>query len=275
MRALFVIPWHSSAYEAEQLLHTLNNVVVAHPHERYELIAPPLYQMQAPAQCVFRPLPKWVHVLPFSWGWSLFYFFIAKGETKIISAASIATQRLQQNVSPQLAACYATTTVAGPDLYFFVWCQPGNSDALLFLLKAFSLFKKRQQSSMQLVIPASIIASISPTSIDWETYKFREAIVWAPLPSIEAICQAEAKAYACIGLDEQGNASWWLQKAAQLRVPLLLSDKVSLDNDIQKNAVIQFSSTSIQDLADKMMVIYKDEELRKQLIKAGRAAIHH
>jgi hypothetical protein len=271
MRHIFVIPWGSSAYEAEQLLHVLDHVVVAAPTKKYELIAPPSLKEFTPAHCRFSALPQWVQWLPFGWGWSLYYRVIGKGTKKITSASSVAKKRVQQNLSPLLAACYATVPQAEPALYFFVWCQPGNTAALLFLLKAFSLFKKRQQSSMQLVIPASILASLPAGSIDWDNYKFRSSIVWAPIHSIATVYQVEAKAYACIGMDEQGNASWWLQKTAQLQVPLLLSDRVPLDHETPKEALLFFSSTILQDLADKMMEIYKDENLRSQLVKAARA----
>jgi glycosyltransferase involved in cell wall biosynthesis len=58
-------------------------------------------------------------------------------------------------------------------------------------------------------------------------------------------------------------------EAMQCDVPVITSSGSSMQ-EIAKDAALYADATSYTDIADKMMQLYKDESLRKQLIGKGR-----
>jgi glycosyltransferase involved in cell wall biosynthesis len=52
-------------------------------------------------------------------------------------------------------------------------------------------------------------------------------------------------------------------------VPVLTSEKTSMQ-EVAGDAGLYFDANDHPDVADKMMQIYKDEDLRKQLIEKGK-----
>ena len=57
-------------------------------------------------------------------------------------------------------------------------------------------------------------------------------------------------------------------EAMSCEVPVLTSEKTSMQ-EIAGDAAIYFAPHDHSDIADKMMLIYKDEVIRKQLIEKG------
>ena len=57
-------------------------------------------------------------------------------------------------------------------------------------------------------------------------------------------------------------------EAMKCKVPVLTSEKTSMQ-EIAHDAGLYFDPNNYNDIADKMMLIYKDEDLRKKLIEKG------
>ena len=99
------------------------------------------------------------------------------------------------------------------------------------------------------------------------SYKYREDVVivanTSPLDEIKIV----AAAYAYVQ-PYSNNTLLFLFDALQSGVPVLI-DK-SLAKGIFSDAALYFDSINDVDIADKMMLVYKDESLRTQLIEKGK-----
>jgi glycosyltransferase involved in cell wall biosynthesis len=80
-----------------------------------------------------------------------------------------------------------------------------------------------------------------------------------------------AAAYALIQPYTSNNLLF-LFDAMQCHVPVLIENNASF-KEITSDAVLYFDSKSEMDIADKLMLIYKDETLRNKLIEKGKNLI--
>lgn len=248
MEIVFLITRPNQLFKAEGFLHLMAQCVQNHKGPTYYFVAPAALKSFTPAGCHFKKWPRGLSYLPFAWAWALFKQFSTFKKARLISLTNPAI--LEKIVAtPLLAPCYSVSTIPHPALQFYVLGQLPSEKEFLYLLKAFSLFKKRQQSSMKLIIPAPALFFVSSFSEKLATYKYRDAVQIMPLNSLEKQQKEEAISYALIALDPQGDSTIWQQKSIQLKVPLLA-----------------FSSAEVQSLADQMMLIYKDEAFRASLI---------
>ncbi len=146
--------------------------------------------------------------------------------------------------------------------------HPNNH--LINLLKAFSFFKKRQKSNMQLLIAASAVAENDPFIESLRTYKFRNEVkLLYDLPETE-IAKITAAAYAVIYPAETENFLKIILQAQQCEVPLLLSNTAAI-KEAGGAAALYFDDQHFNDMADKMMLVFKDENGRSNLIKEARS----
>ncbi len=266
MQVVFLISQGKDMHKAEGLLHLLAQCVQYHKGPTYYLVAPAFLKNFAPSGCIFKTLPKWVNYLPFKLGWTLFKRLSSLEVSLLITTDTCSN--FNPSVQPLLAPCYETLPTSHPSLHFFIVGQVPTEKEFLFLLKAFSQFKKRQQSTMRLVIPESSLYSIARYKEQLATYKFRDAVQVLTLDSFEKMMQLESTSFALIATDQQGDLLLWQQKARQLKMPLLVPASFQVD-DKQPQSFLLYSANEIQSLAEQMMLIYKDETLRSQLIKSA------
>jgi hypothetical protein len=88
---------------------------------------------------------------------------------------------------------------------YFLYTGPFTEASLLLLLKAFSLFKKRQQSNLQLLVAGRFSLS-KGLSEKLATYKYRADVQLRPELEADALAQMVAAAYAVITLSQQFTA---------------------------------------------------------------------
>ena len=248
MAIVFLITRPNQLFKAEGFLHLMAQCVQNHKGPTYYFVAPAALKSFTPAGCHFKKWPRVLSYLPVAWGWALFKQFSALNKVQLISTTNPATLK-KIVATPLLAPCYSVLNFPHPALQFYVLGQLPSEKEFLYLLKAFSLFKKRQQSSMKLIIPAHALFFVTSYQEKLATYKFRDAVQIIQLNLLEKQQHEESVSYAFIALDPQGDISIWQQKSMQLKVPLLT-----------------FSSIDVQFLADQMMLIYKDEAFRASLI---------
>ena len=154
---------------------------------------------------------------------------------------------------------------------FFIY--PGSIDPhknILNLLKAFSLFKKRQRSNWKLVLNGKIDWQKDGFSELIKTYKYREDIVLLNIENENEQANLIASSYAVVhpGLFEQSTIM--AITAMQCSVPLLAPANTLLQ-EIAQDAALYFDANEPADIAEKLMLIYKDENLRTDLIEKGKA----
>lgn len=167
---------------------------------------------------------------------------------------------LDENEKERVKEKYA----AGMEYFLTHSCNNPRSNTLT-LLKAFSFFKKRQKSNMLLLVSGQPQPEIIQAL---KTYKFRSAVVLLPATDATETAKITAAAYAIIHpflYEDTGQA---VLQAMQCRVPLLCSALGALPA-ICGDAALYFNPNGFEDIAEKMMLVYKDEDKAKQLVNTG------
>lgn len=153
---------------------------------------------------------------------------------------------------------------------YFLYSGPINAQKnLTMLLKAFSFFKKRQQSNMQLVLASKNLAADVTLIKSLASYKYRDqVIVFEELP-VEILAQLTAAAYALVYPAGYDGAGTMLIEAMKSDTPVITSNSAAMP-EICGDAAVYFAADDFKNMAEKMMLIFKDEDLRNQHIIKGR-----
>jgi len=145
---------------------------------------------------------------------------------------------------------------------FFLCSENGN---LINLLKAFSFFKKRQKSNMMLLITANTNENFKK---EFKTYKLRDEVKLLEDLDKAELAKITASAYAMVYPVLYDDIALPALQALQCQVPLVTSDAGPLPSIFGK-AALYVNPESFEDIAQKMMLVFKDEDRAKKLVKAG------
>ena len=144
---------------------------------------------------------------------------------------------------------------------------------LVNLLKAYSFFKTRQQSNMQLVITAKSLSSNNSFNKLFNTYKYRRDVrLLIGLPETE-LAKITAAAYAFIYPAHSAGSALFPLQAMQCEVPIITSQLGALKEKLG-DAVLYADPSNFEDIAEKMMLLFKDETKRSELIESGKLSIN-
>ena len=176
------------------------------------------------------------------------------------------------------------TTVIDPDEYGRVREQfTGGKEYLLYtgpiarnnnwerLLQAFSLFKKWQQSGMQLVLSGNIEANFK-TDFDQQlnAYKHRQDIIIAGDMTHEQKDQLAAAAFIIISPCKKFEDRQHIIDAFRNGVPVI-TEKNELAIELAADAALYASLNEAAPLSQQMINLYKDERLYNDLIQKGKS----
>jgi hypothetical protein len=150
--------------------------------------------------------------------------------------------------------------------YFFTNASSAGEEDIVHLLKAFSLFKKRQHSNLQLAITGAPDPGLQ---VKLETYKYRQDVHWFD-PAVGKILMAAA--YAALFPFADDSLGMPLLDAWKAGVPALVS-KEGLLAGIAADAALAAGTGDSVAFAGYMMSVYKDEALRNELIGKGFARL--
>ncbi|MFN2456983.1 MAG: glycosyltransferase family 4 protein [Chitinophagaceae bacterium] len=139
---------------------------------------------------------------------------------------------------------------------------------LINLLKAFSIFKKRQRSNMKLVLTGRLAWKNKEFLNLLDSYKFKTDVILTGYVEEAEILKLIGAAYALVYPSRFEGFGLPVLEAMKCNVPALTTIHTSMQ-EVAKDAALYFNATDPQDIADKLMLIYKDENLRKQLIERG------
>ncbi|HEU0112347.1 MAG TPA: glycosyltransferase family 1 protein, partial [Flavisolibacter sp.] len=143
---------------------------------------------------------------------------------------------------------------------------------LINLLKAFSIFKKRQKSEMKLVL-AGRLAWKNDAFLDLlKTYKYKADVVLTNYVEEKELAKLTASAYALVYPSLFEGFGVPVLEAMQCNVAVLTSVNSSMQ-EIAEDAALYFDATNHTDMAEKLMLIYKDESLRSRLIEKGKQVV--
>lgn len=144
------------------------------------------------------------------------------------------------------------------------------SKNLLNLLKAFSHFKKWQKSNMQLVIVGTIAPGYEKFTEDLKTYKYRNEVVMINSFSAEELEKITASAYALVYSTSFENFPIPALQAIQAEVPVIISN-VGAMPELFNDAALYVNPDDFKDIATQMILLFKDENKRNELVEKGKA----
>ncbi len=190
----------------------------------------------------------------------------AKGKISVIhNAADAGFRPLDWKTKEVVKEKYA-----GGSEYFLYAGSIHPRKNLLNLLKGFSWFKKRQRSSMKLVLAGRLAWGADEFIKLLQSYKYREEVILAGyVPDLE-MQQLAGSAYALV------YPSYWegfglpVLEAMQSGVPVITSSNSSMP-EICGDAAMYCEPGDSEAWGKAMGQLYKDENYRSELIEKGMA----
>jgi hypothetical protein len=153
--------------------------------------------------------------------------------------------------------------------YFLFFYTASTAANTITVLKAFSIFKKWQKSNMQLAILSD--GNIEKIVQALSTYKHRDDVKMVSSTSLELRKNIIAAAYAGIHLPAIEITETDGFDTLACEIPLLTTDNEFCKSIYQDAAL--YSHATEKEIAEKMMLVYKDEVQKNELVKKGNAVI--
>ncbi|TMI65613.1 MAG: glycosyltransferase family 4 protein [Bacteroidetes bacterium] len=159
--------------------------------------------------------------------------------------------------------------LAGDKSFFLAQGEHHTDEELLNLLKAFSGFKKMQQSNMLLIITGQAENSFNK---HLDNYKYRkDVLLYQPTSHEEELMLAET-AYAIVIPSYYDDSAFYTVRAMQCATPVIVAAKTA-SQEIAGDAALYFNPGDFSELASKMMYLFKDESARKKVIEKEKLVI--
>jgi glycosyltransferase involved in cell wall biosynthesis len=163
------------------------------------------------------------------------------------------------------------SNLTGSKNFFLFSADIQESVQLILLLKAFSVFKKRQKSDWKLVIAHSNSRGEIEILKTLKNYRFRDDVMVYRSPSAKEWVMLTGAAYAFVYPAYWNGRDPALLNAMKAGVAVICSDDEA-SKEITRGAAVYANVSDYKDIADKMMAIYKDERMRQQMILKGLEA---
>jgi glycosyltransferase involved in cell wall biosynthesis len=154
--------------------------------------------------------------------------------------------------------------------YFIYTGEIGSHKNLVTLLKAFSAFKKRQKSSMKLCIAGHEGYKHESFYEELRLFRFKADVKIFKDPPAEQLAQLLAASYAMVFPSKYECFAVQPLQAMKSNVPVIASSKGVMP-EILGDAALYADPDNFKEFAVKMMQLFRDETLRKELIAKGKA----
>lgn len=151
--------------------------------------------------------------------------------------------------------------------YFLADLSGAGEQEVIHMLKAFSQFKKRQHSNMQLVITGRITGRVGLIKDRLKAYRYRQDVCWKEGVEDDGWGLMGA-AYAALYLFDGCSLGVSLMNAWRAGVPAIAVNGGLLE-ETAGEAALGFVAADPASLAAQLMLIYKDENFRRELISKG------
>lgn len=158
--------------------------------------------------------------------------------------------------------------------YFLFNGAINSSSNLTNLLKAFSQFKKRQKSSMQLLLLTDTIPAKNEFVDSLRLYKYRNEVKLISALDEEEIFSITASAWCAVNLSPLHSDIHFLQNVLCCEVPVISGNSAQA-YELLGDAALYASPAFVDTIAAQLMLIYKDENKRTELIGKGKALLHN
>lgn len=132
------------------------------------------------------------------------------------------------------------------------------------LLQAFALFKARQRSNMKMLIIGRFAWNSESLRQEMQQNKFKEDIIHYDYMQVDELSKVIGAAYALAFVSLFEGFGIPVLEALQCDVPSIASNRSSIP-EVAGDAALYVDPENVQDIADKMMTLYKDEHLHSTL----------
>ncbi|MFZ9262585.1 MAG: glycosyltransferase [Chitinophagaceae bacterium] len=152
---------------------------------------------------------------------------------------------------------------------YFIYRGPIHPAAeLKNLLKGFSIFKKKMGSNMKLVLCGSVSSKSEAFLAELDTYKYKEDVMIKTDFNQTEESELIAAAYALVHPCRWERFGFSPLKAMKTGVAVLTVENSSM-SEFTSMAGMYFNEKDPSDIGEKMMRIYKDEQMRMDMIGTG------
>lgn len=191
-----------------------------------------------------------------------------KAEENKIAVIPGCSSSLYRPVSPDEKSNIKEQFTGGHEYFLFKGSTHSRNN-LTNLLKAFSLFKKRQKSSMQLVLLTGEIPGKDVFAESLRLYKYRNEVKLITSPGEKETLALTAAAWCAVNLSPLYSDIFFLQQAIQCEVPVIAGN-TPLANELLQDAALFASPAAVDSIAAQLMMIYKDENKHTELVENGK-----
>jgi glycosyltransferase involved in cell wall biosynthesis len=140
------------------------------------------------------------------------------------------------------------------------------------LLKAFVAFKKHQRTNMKLIIVGRPAWKYDEVEEMRNTMPYKDDVKWVGYMNIDKLSKVMGGAYALVYASLFEGFGIPILEAMECDVPAIVSNTSSMP-EVAGDAALLCDPNDPGDIAEKMHLIYKDENLRKQLIINARKQV--
>jgi glycosyltransferase involved in cell wall biosynthesis len=179
-----------------------------------------------------------------------------------------AVKEIFHPVSDEIKAATKNKYTAGKEYFVYAGAIHPRKN-LMNLLKAFSVFKKRQQTNMKLVLAGRLAWKYEAFKESLKSYKYRNDVVMTGYVEETELVNLIGSSYGLIYPSLFEGFGVPVLEAMRCDVPVITSVNSAMQ-EIAADAALYGDADSHTDIADKMKLLYKDENLRKELIEKGR-----
>lgn len=153
--------------------------------------------------------------------------------------------------------------------YFVAAARPDSDKSLIILLKAFSVFKKMQKSNWKLVLVKGGLTSNKKIAESLKTYKYRDDVVLPDKLTQEEFVMLVGSAYVLIDLLPWNGTDTTTLNAMKCNVPVITAKDPARKEQCE-DAALYAEPSDHRDIADKLMLLYKDETLHSSLVEKSK-----
>lgn len=140
---------------------------------------------------------------------------------------------------------------------------------IINLLKAFVKFKRHQKSPLKIVIVGRMAWQFDEIVQAKNHMPFKEDVIWTGYLEVEELAKLTAAAYAMVYPSLFEGFGIPILEAMTCHVPVIVSETSSMP-EVAGEAGLLVDPNSVEDIAHKMSMIYKDEGMRDKMIVAAK-----
>ncbi|MBS1946837.1 MAG: glycosyltransferase [Bacteroidetes bacterium] len=171
---------------------------------------------------------------------------------------------------PSWAERESTKTKFAAGKEYFMALMNHSDEGLIDLLKAFSQFKKRLQSNMQLVLAGEMLINHIRFTEKMESFKYRADVHVYNQVEENILIKLIAASYGLILPFYEEGAGVDVLHALQAHTALVLDANSPL-REIAGNAAWYADFKNSGSLANQLVLLYKDEKIRSRTVEKGKA----